>query len=133
MTSSLVVLRSAVLLMLLLALVTGLYVRHVTRLSVDAAAQSAATAAAQAAAAVGWQCQPAPPPEATTAAARAALSQIDHLAVQPIAVEVFSDACNLIASVTAAPLDTRVAALHTTAAACRSAASGATLSVPGSC
>ena len=133
MTSSLVVLRTAVLLMLLLALVTGLYVRHVTRLSADAAAQSAATAAAQVASAVGWQCLPAPPSEAVTAAARAALSQINHLAVQPVAVEVFSDACNLIASVTAAPLDTRVSALHTTAVACRSAASGATLSVPGSC
>ena len=88
MTSSLVVLRTSVLLMLLLATITGLYVRHVTRLSADAAAQSAASAAAQAATAAGWQCQTTPPPEAVTAAARAAWGQIDHLAVQPVAVEV---------------------------------------------
>ena len=133
MASPLVVLRSAVLLMFLLAVVTGLYVRHVTRLSTDAAAQSAAVAAAQAATEVGWQCQSAPPSEAESAAARAALGQIQHLAVQPVAVEVRADACNLIASVTAAPLATRVSALHTTAIACRSAASAAVLSVPGSC
>lgn len=133
MISSLVLLRTSVLLMLLLALITGLYVRHVTRLSADAAAQSAASAAAQAATAAGWQCQPTPPSEAVTAAARAALSQVDHLAVQPISVEVRADACNLITAVTAAPLDTRVSALHTTATACRSATTAATLSVPGSC
>ena len=133
MTSSLVVLRSSVLLMFLLALVTGLYVLHVTRLSTDAAAQSAASAAVQAAAEVGWQCQSAPPPEAETAAVRAALSQIQHLAVQPVAVDVYADACNLIAAVTAVPLDSRVSALHTTATACRSAVSGVVLSVPGSC
>lgn len=133
MASSLVVLRSAVLLMFMLAVVTGLYVRHVTRLSVDAAAQSAAVAAAQAATDVGWQCQSTPPSEAESAAARAALGQIQHLAVQPVAVEVRADACNLIASVTAAPLATRVSALHTTATACRSATSAAALSVPGSC
>ncbi len=132
MASSLVVLRSAVLLMFMLAVVTGLYVRHVTRLSADTAAQSAAVAAAQAAAEVGWQCG-APPPEAMTAAARAALGKIEHLAVQPLAVDVYADACNLIAAVTAAPLDTRVSALHTTATACRSATSAAALSVPGSC
>ena len=125
MTSSLVVLRTSVLLMFMLAVVTGLYVRHVTRLSADAAAQSAAVAAAQAATDAGWQCQPAPPSEAVAAAARAALSQIQHLAVQPVAVEVRADACNLIASVTAAPLSARVSALHTTATACRSATSAA--------
>ena len=133
MISSLVVLRTSVLLMFLLALITGLYVRHVTRLSADAAAQSAATAAAYAAADAGWQCQTTPPPEATTAAAQAALGKIDHLAVQPVAVEVFADACNLIAAVTAAPLDSRVSALHTTATACRSATRAVTLNVPGSC
>ena len=133
MVSALVVLRTAVLLMFLLAVITGLYVRHVTRLSADAAAQSAATAAAQAAVAAGWQCQPAPPPEAVSAAAQATLGQIEHLAVQPVAVEVIADACNLIATVTAAPLDARVSALQTTAAACRSAAQAAALSVPGSC
>ena len=133
MVSSLVVLRTSVLLMLLLALITGLYVRHVTRLSADAAAQSAASAAAQAAADAGWQCQPTPPPEALTAAAQATLGQIDHLAVQPVAVEVFADACNLIAAVTAAPLDSRVSALHTTATACRSATQAVTLKVPGLC
>ncbi len=132
MASSLVVLRSAVLLMFLLAVVTGLYVSHVTRLSADAAAQSAAIAAAQAATEVGWQCD-VPPPEALTAAARAALGKIEHLAVQPVAVDVYADACNLIAAVTAAPLDTRVSALHTTATGCRSATSAAALSVPGSC
>lgn len=133
MTSSLVVMRTSVLLMLLLVLITGLYVRHVTRLSVDAAAQSAATAAAQAATAVKWQCQSSPPIEAVNAAARAALGQVDHLAVQPVAVEVFAEACNLITAVTAAPLNTRVSSLHTTAIACRSAARAATLSIPGSC
>ena len=133
MASSLVVLRSAVLLIFLLAVVAGLYVRHVTRLSADAAAQSAAVAAAQAATDAGWQCQSTPPSEAGSAAARAALGQIQHLAVQPVAVEVRADACNLIASVTAAPLATRVSALHTTATACRSATSAAALSVPGSC
>ena len=133
MVSSLVVLRTAVLLMFLLAVVTGLYVRHVTRLSADAAAQSAVSAAAQAAVAAGWQCQSAPPSEAVAAAARAALSQIQHLAVQPVAVEVRADACNLIASVTAAPLNARVSALLTTATACRSATSAAALRVPGSC
>ncbi|WP_420433108.1 hypothetical protein [Candidatus Poriferisocius sp.] len=132
MTSPLVVLRNVVLLMFLLAVVTGLYVSHVTRLSADAAAQSAAVAAAQAATAVGWQCD-APPPEALAAAARAALGKIKHLAVQPVAVDVYADACNLIAAVTAAPLDTRVSALHTTAIACRSATSAAALRVPGSC
>lgn len=133
MTSSLVVLRTSVLLMLLLATITGLYVRHVTRLSADAAAQSAASAAAQAATAARWQCQPTPPPEAVTAAARAALGQMDHLAVQPVSVELFADACNLITAVTAAPLDTRVSSLHTTATACRSTVRAAVLSVPGSC
>ncbi|WP_419851069.1 hypothetical protein [Candidatus Poriferisocius sp.] len=133
MTSSLVVMRTSVLLMLLLATITGLYVSHITRLSADAAAQSAASAAAQAATAAGWQCQATPPPEAFTAATRAAWSQVNHLAVQPVAVEVFADACNLIAAVTAAPLDTRVSSLHTTATACRSAVRAATLSVPGSC
>ena len=133
MTSALVVLRTSVLLMFLLAVVTGLYVRHVTRLSADAAAQSAAVAAVQAATEVGWQCQSAPPSEAEAAAARAALSQTQHLAVQPVAVEVRADACNLIASVTAAPLSSRVSALHTTATACRSATSAVALSVPGSC
>ena len=133
MASSIVVLRSAVLLMFLLAVVTGLYVRHVTRLSADAAAQSAAVAAVQAATEVGWQCEASPPPEAMTAAARAALGKIEHIAVQPVAVDVYADACNLIAAVTAAPLDTRVSALHTTAIACRSATSAAALRVPGSC
>lgn len=133
MTSALVVLRTSVLLMLLLALFTGLFARHITRLSVDAAAQSAAAAAAQAAAASGWQCLPAPPPESRTAAAWAALGQVQHLAVQPIAVDVRADACNLIATVTAAPLDTRIAALQSTAVACRSAIGAAALSVPGSC
>lgn len=133
MISSLVVLRTSVLLMLLLATIAGLYVRHVTRLSADAAAQSAASAAAQAAIAAGWQCQPTPPPEAVTAAARAAWGQMGHLAVQPVAVEVFADACNLIAAVTAAPLDARGSSLHTTATACRSAVRTAVLSVPGSC
>lgn len=133
MASSLVALRTAVLLMLLLMLITGLYVRHVTRLSADAAAQSAADAAAQAATAVGWQCLPTPPPEAVTAATHAALGQVDHLAVQPVAVEVFADSCNLLAAVTAAPLSTRVSSLHATATACRSAVQAATLSVPGSC
>ncbi len=133
MTSSLVVLRTSVLLILLLATITGLYVRHVTRLSADAAAQSAVSAAAQAAAAAGWQCQTTPPPEAVTAAARAAWGQIDHLAVQPVAVEVLADGCNLFATVTAAPLDTRVSSLHTTATACRAAVRAAVLSVPGSC
>lgn len=133
MTSSLVVLRTSVLLMLLLVAFTGLYVRHVTRLSADAAAQSAASAAALAATAAGWQCQPTPPPESVTAAARAAWGQMDHLAVQPVSVEVLADACNLFATVTAAPLATRVSSLHTTATACRSATQAATLSVPGSC
>ena len=133
MTSSLVVLRTSVLLMLLLVAFTGLYVRHVTRLSADAAAQSAASAASLAATAAGWQCQTTPPAEAVTAAARAAWGHVDHLAVQPVAVEVFADGCNLIAAVTAAPLDTRVSSLHTTATACRSATQAATLSVPGSC
>ncbi|MCY3910919.1 MAG: hypothetical protein OXF99_05350 [bacterium] len=133
MASSLVVLRTSVLLMLLLILITGLYVRHVTRLSADAAAQAAATAAAQAAVAAGWQCQPTPPPEAVSAAAQATTGQIDHLAVQPVAVEVLADACNLIARITTAPLDARVSALHSTATACRSATQAATLSVPGSC
>ena len=133
MVSSLVVLRTSVLLMFLLAVITGLYVRHVTRLSADAAAQLAATAAAQAAVAAGWQCEPSPPPEAVGAAAQATLGQIDHLAVQPVAVEVRADACNLIAAVTAAPLNTRVSALHTTATACRSATQAAALKVPGSC
>lgn len=119
--------------MLLLALVTGLYVRHVTRLSADAAAQSAATAAVQAATAVGWQCLPTPPDEAVAAAARAALGHFNHLAVQPVAVDVFADDCNLITTVTAAPLDVRVSALHATATACVSATRAATLSVPGSC
>ena len=133
MVTSLIALRSAVLLMLLLTLVTGLYVHHVTRLAVDAAAQSAASAAAQAAAASGWQCQPTPPSAAVTAAARAALNQIQHLAVQPLAVEVRAEACNLFTAVTAAPLNTRVSALHTTAIACRSATDAASLNVPGSC
>ena len=133
MASSLVVLRSSVLLMLLLVTITGLYVRHVTRLSADAAAQSAASAAVLAATDAGWQCQTTPPAEAVTAAARAAWRHVDHLAVQPVAVEVFADGCNLVATVTAAPLDARVSALHTTAAACRSGIQAATLSVPGSC
>jgi len=131
--SSLVALRTAMLVILFLALITGLYVRHVTRLSAGAAAQSAAAAAAQAAAAVGWQCQPAPPPEAVAAAAQAALGQVGHLAVQPVAVEVYADSCNLLAAVTAAPLSVRVSALHTTATACRSAIGAVVLSVPGSC
>lgn len=133
MVSSLVVLRTSVLLMLLLVAITGLYVRHVTRLSADAAAQSAVSAAAQAATAAGWQCQATPPPESVTAAARAAWGQMDHLAVQPVSVEVMTDACNLIATVTAAPLGTRVSSLHTTAAACRSPVGTVVLSVPGSC
>ena len=133
MISSLVVLRTSVLLMLLLALVTGLYVRHVTRLAADAAAQSAATAAAQAATAVGWQCLATPPAEAVAAAAKAALGQVNHLAVQPVSVDVFADDCNLITAITASPLDIRVSALHTTATACRSATRAAALSVPGSC
>ena len=133
MVSSLVVLRNAALLMLLLMLITGLHVRHITRLSADAAAQSAANAAAQAASAAGWQCQPTPPPEAVAAAAQASLGQMDHLAVQPIAVRVSAEACNLIAAVTAAPLNAQVSALHTTAIACRSADRSATLNVPGSC
>ena len=133
MVSSLVVLRTSALVMLLLATVTGLYARHVTRLSADAAAQSGAAAAAQAAMDADWQCQTAPPPEAVSAAARMALAHFDHLAVQPLAVEVYADACNLITAVTAAPLNTRVSSLHTTATACRSAASAATLSIPGSC
>lgn len=133
MVSSLVVLRTSVLLMLLLLAITGLYVRHVTRLSADAAAQSAASAAAQAATGVGWQCQPTPPPEAVVAAARAAWGQVAHLAVQPVSVELFADACNLIAAVTAAPLDTRVSSLGATAIACRSAVRVTVLNVPGSC
>lgn len=133
MASSLLVLRTSVLLMLLLVLITGLYARHVTRLSADAAAQSAATAAAQAATAVGWQCLPTPPPEAVKAATAAALGQVDHLAVQPVAVEVFADSCNLFAAVTALPLGTRVSSLRTTATACSSAVRAATLGVPGSC
>ena len=133
MSSSLVVLRTSVLLMLLLTLITGLYVRHVTRLSADAAAQSAATAAAQAAVAAGWQCQPTLPSAAVTAAAQAATGQINHLAVQPVAVAVLADACNLITAITVAPLDMRMSALQTTATACRSATRTATLSVPGSC
>ena len=133
MTTSLVVLRTSVLLMFMLITITGLYVRHVTRLSADAAAQSGAAAAAQAAVAAGWQCQSTPPPEALTAAAQATLSQMGHLAVQPVAVEVLADACNLFVSVTAAPLDSRVAALHTTATACRSATRAAAIKVPGSC
>ena len=133
MVSALVVLRNAVLLMFMLAAITGFYVRHVTRIAADAAAQSAASAAAQAATAAGWQCQLAPPSEAEMAASRAALTHIQHLAVQPVAVEVRADACNLIASVTAAPLDAQVSALHTTAVACRSAVRGVVLSVPGSC
>jgi len=133
MASSLVVLRTSVLLMLLLATITGLYVRHVTRLSADAAAQSAAGAAVQAATTAGWQCQTTPPPEAVTAAARAAWGQMYHLSVQPVAVKVLADACNLIATVTVAPLDTRVSSLHTTATACRAAVRTAVLSVPGSC
>ena len=133
MTSSLVVLRTSVLLMLLLATITGLYVRQVTRLAADAAAQSAASAAAQAATAAGWQCQTTPPPEATTAAAQAAWSQLDHLSVQPVSVEVSAEACNLIAAVTTAPLDARVSSLHTTATACHAAVRAAVLSVPGSC
>ncbi|WP_420620137.1 hypothetical protein [Candidatus Poriferisocius sp.] len=133
MTTSLVVLRTSVLLMFLLIAITGLYVHHVTRLSADAAAQSGAAAAAQAAVAAGWQCQPTPPAEALTAAAQATLSHMNHLAVQPVAVEVFADACNLFTSVTAAPLGSRVSALHITAIACRSATQAATLKVPGSC
>ncbi len=133
MISSLVVLRTSVLLMLLLFAITGLYVRHVTRMSADAAAQSAATAAAQAATGAGWQCQSTPPPEAVTAASRAAWGQMEHLAVQPVTVEILTDACNLIAAVTAAPLDTRVSSLHTTATACRSAVRVAVLNVPSSC
>lgn len=133
MTASLVVLRTSVLLMFLLIAITGLYVHHVTRLSADAAAQSGAAAAAHAAVAAGWQCQPTPPPEALTAAAQTTLSQMDHLAVQPVAVEVFADACNLFTSVTAAPLNARVSSLHTTAIACRSATQAAALKVPGSC
>lgn len=133
MASSFVVLRTAVLLMLLLVLITGLYARHVTRLSADAAAQSAATAAAQAATAVGWQCLPTPPPEAVAAAAQATVGQVGHLAVQPMAVELYADACNLIAAVTAAPLNTRMSALHTTAVACRSTTQTAVLDIPGSC
>ena len=117
----------------MLTVITSLYVRHVTRLSADAAAQSAATAAAQAAVASGWQCYSTPPPEAVGAAAQATLGQIEHLAVQPVAVEVRADACNLIAAVTAAPLNARVSALHTTATACRSAAQAAPLKVPGLC
>ena len=133
MATSLVVLRNAVLLMFLLALVTGFYVRHVTRLSADAAAQSAVSAAAQAATAVGWPCGPTPPPEAGTAAARATVGQIGHLAVQPVAVELRADACNFIAAVTAAPLNARWSGLNTTAVACRSANQSSVLDVPGSC
>ncbi|WP_419919399.1 hypothetical protein [Candidatus Poriferisocius sp.] len=133
MASSLVVLRTAVLLMLLLALITGLYVSHVTRLSTAAAAQSAAAAAVEAATAAGWQCRSAPPAEAVVAASRAALGQIEHLAVQPVAVEVDADACNLIVTVTTAPLDARVSALKTTATACHSVTAPVALSVPGSC
>ncbi|MCY4193881.1 MAG: hypothetical protein OXF04_06245, partial [bacterium] len=78
-------------------------------------------------------CQPAAPPEAVAAAARAARGQISHLAVQPVAVEVYADSCNLLAAVTAAPLNARVPALRTTAIACRSATRAVALSVPGSC
>ena len=133
MTSSLVVLRNSILLMFLLALITGFYVRHVTRLSADAAAQSAVTAAVQAATAVGWSCEPTPPPEAVTAAARATVGQIGHLGLQPVAVELRADACNLIAAVTAAPLNARWSGLNTTAVACRSATQSSVLDVPGSC
>ncbi len=133
MADSLVVLRTSVLLMLLLALITGLYVSHVTKLSTGAAAQSAAAAAAQAASAAGWQCRSDPPPEAVAAASQAALSRIEHLAVQPVAVEVHADACNLIVAVTTAPLDTRGSVLNTTATACHSVAGTVALSVPGSC
>ncbi len=132
MASSLVVLRTSVLLMFLLLTITGLYVRHITRLSAEAAAQSAASAAAQAATEAEWQCGSSPPPEAVSAAARAALNQVDHLAVQPVSVGLFTDTCNLFAAVTAAPLGTRTSSLHTTATACRSVASAA-LPVPGSC
>ncbi len=133
MTDSLVVLRTSALVMLLLVLITGLYARHVARISADAAAQSAVGAAAREAIAAGWQCLPDPPPAAVAAATRAAWGQIRHLAVQPIAVELDADACNLIAAVTAAPLDVRVSALQATAVACQSAADSATVSVPGSC
>ena len=133
MTSSLVVLRTSVLVMFMLALITGFYVRHVTRLSADAGAQAAATAAAQAAAGVGWQCETDLPAQAEVAAARAAWGQMGHLAVQPVAVEVRADACNLIVAVTAAPFDARVSALSTTAVACRSVGTAVVLSVPGAC
>ena len=133
MASSLVVLRTSVLIMFLLILVTGLYVRHVTRLATSAAAQSAATAAAQAAIAAGWDCEGQVPSEAQAAAAAATLAQTQHLAVQPKAVALYTDACNLIAAVTAAPLNTRVAALQASAVACRSAGKSATLNIPRSC
>ncbi|WP_419925624.1 hypothetical protein [Candidatus Poriferisocius sp.] len=133
MASSLVVLRTSVLLMFLLAVVTGLYASHVTRLSADAASQAAAAAAARAAAEVGWQCQAPLRSEVKTAATRAALSQIEHLAVQPVAIEVSADACNLIVAVSAAPLDTRLGALTATATACRSVGRSAALSITGSC
>lgn len=133
MNSSLVVLRNSVLVMFMLVLIAGFYVRHVTRLTADAAAQSAAGAAVDAASAVGWPCGGDPPPEAMAAAARAIWGQVGHLAVQPIGVELHADACNLIAVVTAAPLDARVSGLQVRAAACRSLGRGVVLSVPGAC
>lgn len=133
MTSSLVVLRTSVLVMFLLTLITGFYVRQVTRLSVDAGAQAAGGAAAQVANSVGWQCGGDPPEEAVVAAAQATWGQMGHLGVQPISVEVYGEACNLIVAVTAAPLDGRVSGLQTTAVACRSVGAGVVLSVPGAC
>ncbi len=133
MTTSLIVLRTSVLIMFLLSLVTGFYVLHVNRLAADAAAQSAAVAAAQAATAAGWDCGLVVPAEAHQAAAIASAEQIQHLAVQPISVELHADACNLLTTVTTAPLSIRANALATTAVACRSTSNMATLNVPASC
>ena len=133
MASSLIVLRTSALLLLLLAVITGLYVGHVTRMAADGAAQAAATAAAHVAVAEGWPCGPNPPGAAVTAAVQASLEQMEHLAVQPVAVDVAAEGCNLVATVTAVPLDARVSALQTTAVACRAATGQAPLSVPGSC
>ncbi len=133
MSASLVVVRTCVLIMFLLILLSSFYVLHVSRLATDAAAQSAADAAVQAATAAGWDCEAQVPQQAQKAAAHALLSQIEHLAVQPVGLTVYADACNLTASVTTTPLNIRLGTLAVTAAACRSVARTVTLNVPGPC
>ncbi len=122
-----------VLLMLLMATLAGLYARYVARLSANDVAQAAASAAAHAAETDGWQCEDSPPERSATVAARVAASQVEDLAVQPVAVELHAEACNLIAEVTVAPLGTRISGLTATAIACRSVDRAVGLSVPGSC